>query len=254
MEYLSINAKVWDKNVAEGNQWTLPVSSEQVAAARDGDWSVVLTPYRAVPREWFGEVSGRRILLIAGGGGQQGPILAAAGARVTVLDNSPAQLGQDEMVARRDGLEIATVLGDMQDLSCFADGSFDIALSLGGCFAQSVLPIWREAHRVLAPGGRLLAGHNNPVEFIFDMDDMLDGKLTVRHKIPYSDIRDLTPDEFDDIARENGVCFGHTLEDLIAGQIAAGFTIHGFYEDKGVGYCLDNYISAFFATLAIKQI
>ena len=66
------------------------------------------------------------VLCLASGGGQQGPILAAAGANVTVFDNSPAQLRQDELVARREGLSIRTVQGDMRDLSAFADGSFDL--------------------------------------------------------------------------------------------------------------------------------
>jgi len=253
MDYLKINSRVWDENVKARNEWTRPVTSAQIAAARAGDWHVKMTPHKHVPREWFGDIVGKQVLLLAGGGGQQAPILVAAGAHVTVLDVSAAQLGQDKMVAVRDGLAITAIQGDMQDLSRFADGSFDICMSLGGCFADSITAIWCEAWRVLKPCGRLLAGHNNPVEFIFDMDDMLDGKLRVRHKIPYSDIRDLTQDEFARIAAENGVCFGHSLDELIAGQIAAGFVIAGFYEDKGVGYIIDDYISTFFGTLAVKN-
>jgi 2-polyprenyl-3-methyl-5-hydroxy-6-metoxy-1,4-benzoquinol methylase len=66
------------------------------------------------------------VLCLASGGGQQGPILAAAGARVTVFDNSPQQLAQDRFVARREGLTLETVEGDMRDLSVFADVSFDL--------------------------------------------------------------------------------------------------------------------------------
>jgi len=51
--------------------------------------------------------------------GQQGPILAAAGADATVFDNSPRQLQQDCQVAEREGLDLRTVEGDMRDLSCF---------------------------------------------------------------------------------------------------------------------------------------
>ena len=39
----------------------------------------------------------------------QGPILAATGADVTVLDNSKVQLEKDEFVAKRDNLIIKTV-------------------------------------------------------------------------------------------------------------------------------------------------
>src|SRR5215212_8338426 len=51
------------------------------------------------------------------------------GARVTVLDNSPRQLEQDELVAQRDNLPLRTVLGDMRDLSAFAGSSFDLVFN-----------------------------------------------------------------------------------------------------------------------------
>ena len=104
----------------------MPVGSEAIAAARGHRWEIVLTPVKPVPRAWFREpLAGREVLCLACGGGQQGPILAAAGARVTVLDNSPAQLAQDRLVAEREKLDLRLVEGDMADLSAFADQSFD---------------------------------------------------------------------------------------------------------------------------------
>src|SRR5215470_10185495 len=91
-----INQAGWDRRVEAGDVWTQPVSPEETTRARLGDWSVVLTPNRPVPRDWFGDVKGKDILCLASGGGQQGPILAAAGGRVTVFDASPGQLAQDE--------------------------------------------------------------------------------------------------------------------------------------------------------------
>lgn len=113
---LRLNQHGWDLQVEEQDVWTQPVSSEQIERAQLDNWSLVLTPNRPVPRNWFGDVVGRDILCLASGGGQQAPILAAAGARVTVLDASARQLGQDEMVAARDGLDLAIVQGFMHDL------------------------------------------------------------------------------------------------------------------------------------------
>jgi 2-polyprenyl-3-methyl-5-hydroxy-6-metoxy-1,4-benzoquinol methylase len=91
---------------------------------------VVLIGYEPVPRDWFpAGLAGIAVLCLASGGGQQGPVLAAAGADVTVFDNSPRQLARDEEVAARDGLAIRTVLGDMRDLSAFTDGRFDLVLN-----------------------------------------------------------------------------------------------------------------------------
>src|SRR5262249_2109595 len=117
MDILSYNRHAWDRKVAEGDRWTIPVGPEVIAAARRGAWQVVLTPTRPVPREWFPALASLEVLCLASGGGQQSPVLAAAGASVTVLDNSPMQLAQDRLVADRDGLTIQTVQGDMADLS-----------------------------------------------------------------------------------------------------------------------------------------
>ena len=122
MNYIEENSRIWDDKSNNNNKWSVPVSGEVIERARRGDWSIVLTPAKPVPRGWFpDDLTGKKVLCLAGGGGQQGPVLAAAGADVTVFDNSPAQLGKDEFVARRDGLEIVTVQGTMQDLSVFED-------------------------------------------------------------------------------------------------------------------------------------
>ena len=129
MDYIKINSEKWDDLVMNGCVWTKPVSPEIIDNARKGEWSLVLTPQKAVPRDWFPEdLKGKHVLLIAGGGGQQGPVLAAVGAIVTVFDNSNKQLAQDESVAKREGLCIKTVQGNMQDLSVFADESFDFII------------------------------------------------------------------------------------------------------------------------------
>jgi len=73
------NRDAWNHQVESGNEWTVPVSPEVVAEAREGRWQVVLTASRPVPREWFPEMPSRDVLCLACGGGQQGPIFAAAG-------------------------------------------------------------------------------------------------------------------------------------------------------------------------------
>lgn len=252
MDYIKKNADAWNKHAENGYVWSVPVSSEMVRNAKKGVWEVLLTPHKFVPKSWFpDELKGKKVLLIAGGGGQQGPILSAVGADVTVFDNSKNQLKQDEMVAERENLEIKTVQGNMQDLSVFKDESFDFIMQFAGGFVNSVLPVWKEAYRVLKKGGIMIAGHNNPNDFIFDLEEMEKGNLIVRHKIPYSDLTSLSKDEFERITINEGICFGHTLQDLLQGQIDAGFLIAGFYEDNGCSL-LDKYIPTFFATKVIK--
>lgn len=249
------NSAAWDKAVERQSQWTIPVEPEAIAAARRGEWQIVLTPTRPVPRPWFGDLAGARVLCLASGGGQQGPILAAAGARVTVFDNSPQQLAQDRYVARREGLELATVEGDMRDLSALAAGAFDLIVHpVSNLFVPDVRPVWREASRVLRHGGALLAGFCNPILYLFDQELADEGVLQVRHKLPYSDLTSLSDEERAVyIADQQPLEFSHTLGDQIGGQIEAGFAIVGFYEDEWPGTKLNEYTPTFIATRAVKM-
>lgn len=249
------NRVAWDREVAAGNRWTIPVGPDVIEAARRGEWSIVLTPRKPVPRDWFGDIESAKILCLASGGGQQAPVLAAAGAKVTTLDNSPAQLEQDRMVAERDGLEIALELGLMTDLSRFADGSFDLIFHpVSNVYIQDLEPLWRECFRVLRPGGRLLAGFTQPLVYLFDVEANAPGgaPLLVKNRIPYSDTDSKSPEQVRDMIEANEVLeFSHTLEDQLGGPLSAGFVIHGFYEDT-FDKQLDEYISTQAAVLANK--
>ena len=253
-DVLNFNRRAWDRQVERANPWTIPVSSEVIAQARLGIWKIVLTPTKPVPNAWFPSISGLDVLCLASGGGQQGPVLAAAGANVTLLDNSPGQLAQDRMVAEREGLNLKTDLGDMADLGRFPDESFDlIAHPVSNVFVPDVKPVWREAYRVLRHGGSLLSGLMNPVLYLFDFFAMDAGELRVMHCIPYSDQESLNEAERAKLAEQDAPLeFGHTLDDLIGGQISAGFLISGFYEDSEPGSILSKHIASFIATRAIK--
>lgn len=251
-EVRSFNREAWDRQVESGkNPWTVPVSEELIARARTGDWSVVLTENQPVPREWFPPMPGLNILGLACGGGQQGPIFAAAGANVTIFDNSPAQLARDREVAERDGLNIRTVEGDMRDLSIFADESFDLVFHpVSNLFIHEIRPVWKEAYRVLRHGGAMLSGFMNPLFYIFDYEDMEKGNLIVKYKIPYSDIDVYGMER---LRLENRPAeFGHSLSDQLAGQMDAGFAIIGMYEDHHNGQKISEYISTYLVTRAVK--
>ncbi len=251
---LEHNRLAWNNEVNEGNVWTIPVKKDELDAAAKGECKIVLTPYKPVPKEWLGDITGKTILCLASGGGQQGPILAAAGARVTVFDNSDEQLKKDEKVSEEYKLHIKTVQGNMQDLSCFADKTFDMIIHpVSNCFINDILPVWEESYRVLNEKGSLLSGFSNPLMYMIDWEEAEETKrCELRHSIPYSDIGSLSPRMRQKYVQEKiPFEFGHTLTDQIQGQIEAGFVIAGFYEDKGEEL-LDQYTEIFLATRAVK--
>ena len=248
----AFNRDAWDRQVESGkNPWTVPVSPEVIARARADEWSVLLTENVPVPREWFPPMRGLRVLGLACGGGQQGPIFAAAGAQVTVFDNSPAQLARDREVAEREGLSIRTVEGDMRNLSAFADESFDLVFHpVSNLFIHEIRPVWREAARVLRQGGTLLAGFMQPIMYIFDYEELEKGSFVVKHKIPYSDIEVYGEEKLR--VEDRPAEFGHSLSDQLAGQTDAGLAIVGVYEDHHADLVLSRYIPTYLATRAVK--
>lgn len=253
-DIVSFNRAAWNRQVDGGNEWTLPVSPEAVARARQGDWSIVLIGYKPVDRAWFPpDLRGVDVLGLASGGGQQGPILAAAGANVTVFDASDRQLERDAEVARREGLAIRTVQGDMRDLSVFADASFDLIVHpVSNVFCPEIRPVWRECFRVLRRGGALLSGFMNPDLFIFDTALMdRTGELKVRFSLPYSDLADLTDEERRALG-DAPVEFSHTMSDQIGGQLEAGFVITHFDEAPHHASATAKYMPGYYATRAVK--
>src|SRR5690606_21286704 len=117
MSIIERNQAAWDRESRDGSEWCTPVGPDVLRAAREGVWSVILTPMRPVPRSWFGSLEGKDVLALASGGGQQAPVLAAAGANVVSFDLSEEQLSKDRDVARRERLPLTCVQGDMRDLS-----------------------------------------------------------------------------------------------------------------------------------------
>ncbi len=257
-DILKYNRTAWDKQSEdEQSPWVQPVDSATIANARTGNWEVILTPSKNVPKNWFGDIRGKRVLCLASAGGQQAPILAAAGAIVTSFDNSSAQLAKDKLVADRDGLTIEVRQGDMADFSCFDGATFDLIFHpVSNVFSQTIRPVWQHSARVLVPGGRLLSGFMNPDFFLFDHYDIeAGGALEVRFPIPNADIdlldqAELAKRKTEGVALE----FSHSLDDQIAGQIDAGFLIAGFYEDKwdDTATPLNAFMPTSMATLAVK--
>lgn len=145
----------------------------------------------------------------------------------------------------------------MADLSQFDDETFGLIFHpCSNCFVPDVLPVWRECHRVLQPGGILLAGFTNGVRYLFDDERAENRILNVHYPIPYSDLDYLDRPHIKQIVEDGQPLeFGHTLEDQIGGQLNAGLIMTGFYEDRydeSTNDPISHYMATFIATRSVK--
>ena len=248
MAYQDLNAAAIDRWVEEGWEWGRPIDHETFLRARQGDWFVLLTPTKPVPRAWFGDLLGKKVLGLASGGGQQMPVFAAAGALCTVLDYSEKQLESERLVADREGYPIHIIRADMTKRLPFDDGTFDLIFHpVSNCYVREVKPIWRECFRVLKPGGYLLAGTDHFVNYLVD-----ETEERIVNRLPFDPIAN--PDQMAQLAKDDaGVQFSHTLEEQINGQLEAGFTLLSLYEDtNGEGRLRELNVPTFLAMRSRK--
>lgn len=249
VNYREINASTIDRWVREGWEWGVPTDHEAFEAAKAGVWDVKLTPVKYVPHTWFGELKGKKLLGLASGGGQQMPIFAARGAECTVLDYSDEQLKSERLVAEREGYAIDIVKADMTRPLPFEDESFDIIFHpVSNCYVEKVEPIWRECFRVLKPGGALLAGTDNSINYLFDGED----ETAMVNSLPFNPLKN--PQQMAQLeACDGGIQFSHTIEEQIGGQLKAGFCLTDLYEDtNGEGRLHELNVPCFIATRAVK--
>ena len=249
LNYREFNAKTIDGWVEGGWEWGRPVSHESLEKARRGEWSVLLTPVKSVPREWFGDLKGKKLLGLASGGGQQMPLFAVLGAECTVLDYSRRQLDNERAVAEREGYPIRIIRSDMTRPLPFEDGEFDIIFHpVSNCYIEDVLPVWRECFRVLKKGGVLLAGMSHYMDYIVDRDEK-----AIVNALPFNPLKNA--ELMKQLSEENaGVQFSHTLEEQIGGQLEAGFRLTALYEDtNSEGRLCRMGIPSYIATRAVKE-
>ena len=199
----------------------------------------------------------RRVLCLASGGGQQGPMFAALGYQVTVADLSAGQLALDAEAADRYGLVIERLECDVLDLSPLADRRFDLVYQpVSTLYLPDVRRCYRQVASVLRPGGLYWSEHWNPVEMQLDPETAWDG-LAYRLSIPQR--AGPLPAPAGSTAR-TAVCWHyiHSLEDLVGGICDAGFAIRRLRERPGADLGavpgtrahLGAYVPAFFSVLA----
>jgi ubiquinone/menaquinone biosynthesis C-methylase UbiE len=188
----------------------------------------------------FGEIEGKTVLCLAGGGGQQSAAFALLGADVTVFDISDDQLERDKAVAEHYKVKIKTVQGDMRDLSTFEKDSFDIVhhpYSLN--FVPVSSEVFAEVSRILKVGGSYQVNFANP--FVMSIrQESWNGEGYVL-KEPYSSNAEITYADQDWVYEksENEQIpqpkeYRHNLSGLVNSLINLGFVIRNISDNESI--------------------
>jgi SAM-dependent methyltransferase len=174
-------------------------------------------------------LDGLEVLCLAAGGGKHGPLYAAAGAKVTVLDISPAMLDLDRQVARERRIDLEIVQGSMDDLSMLAAGRFDVVIHpVSTCYLPDVGRVFRAVARVVKSGGLYVSQHKSPASLQAGLTPGAAGRYELLHPVGRTAPLPLEPPSR---LREAGTQeFVHSLSALLGGMCAAGFTVEDVCE------------------------
>ena len=113
----------------------------------------------------LGSVTGKRILELGCGGGQCSIAFAKEGAACIGVDFSQEQIAYASLFAEQAGVEVAFVCVDIAEfLEAQPEASCDIVFSAYAFqYVEDLARVFREAHRVLKPGGLFVFSLDHPL-------------------------------------------------------------------------------------------
>lgn len=233
-DLIAYNRERWTDLVAAGIEFSRPFLDLDETSARQA-----IDPHGIIGDQ-IGDLTGKAVLCLAAGGGQQSAAFGLLGAEVTVFDLTPAMLEQDRLAADHYGYDVTIVQGDMRDLSIFADSSFDLvwhAFSI--TFVPDVRPVLAEVERVLRTDGLYRIQWANPFVSPLDETDWNGTGYPLRHF--YEDAELVLDDTRWDVWDEAGKAtkvegpreFRHTMSTLINTMVSHQMIILGFWEELG---------------------
>lgn len=212
---LAHNRLAWNHMVAGGHVLTRPASEAELGE-----------PLKTVDSVgWLGgNIRGWKVLCLAAGGGRHGPLYAAAGASVTVVDLSPAMLEVDRQVAAEHKLALTTVETSMDDLQIFRSGQFDLVIHpVSTCYLPSLAKLFPEVARVTRSGGLYISQHKQPINLQASLQTYT-GQYVIEHSyfdpLPVPSAREPSR-----LREPNTREFVHGWTEILAGICRSGFSI-----------------------------
>jgi len=214
------NKAAWDRLAITGDRLAKP--------AREIDFA---NPLKSVDGPgWLGDsIAGKRTLCLAAGGGRQGPIYAAAGAEVTVVDISSAMLELDRAVASERKLKLATIEASMDFLPMLENASFDIIIHpVSTCYVPDIAKVYAEVARLLVDDGIYISQHKQPASLQATIHSSGEG---YRLEHPYYGKQPLPSEAQANLIREQGTLeYVHRWEEILGSMCRSGMMIEDVTE------------------------
>lgn len=214
------NQQAWDRMAKAGHKLTTPATRQEMDNA-----------LRVIDASgWLPSgIRGWKVLCLAAGGGRHGPLYAAAGAQVTVVDLSPAMLERDREVAAEYGVQVQTIQTSMDQLDMLPASHFDLVVQpVSSCYIPSVARLFPEIARVTKPQGLYISQHKQPANLQTSLETYT-GHYVIEHA--YYDRRSVPPATAPNHLREPGTQeFIHSWSDLLGGICRSGFAIEDVTE------------------------
>jgi SAM-dependent methyltransferase len=213
------NRRAWDQMVRKKQRFTQPAADDSFAE-----------PLKSVDGlGWLGEsIRGKKLLCLGAGGGKHAALYAAAGAEVTVVDISPAQLELDREVAAARELSLQTVEASMDHMPMFADGIFDVVIHpVSTCYVPNIEPVYCEVARITRSGGLYISQHKTPTSLQAETQVTTHG---YELNEPYYRSGPLPPVIGSRHREEGTLEFLHRWEELIGLMCRSGFVIEDLVE------------------------
>ena len=223
------NAAAWDRLAKAQDALASPACDEAFTDPRN--WLGTGGP---ADRPWLpSSLRGLEVLCLAAGGGKHGPIYAAAGASVTVVDLSASMLDLDRQVARERKLHLELIQSSMDKLTMLKNDYFDLVIHpVSSCYLPSLKQVFSEISRVCRPGGLYMSQHKSPRSLQSSLQPNLDGRYELLFpECQSADNSGALPPAPPSRLREAGTDeFVHSLTDILGGICRAGFSIEDFFE------------------------
>ena len=221
------------------NRWRSLASADAIFTRHDLRLDKHTARERLDPQGRLGDIAGKEVLCLAGGGGQQSIAFALLGARVTVADLSEEQLQKDAATAAQYEITLNLLQQDMRDLSKLGESSFDVVwhpYSLN--FVPDVHAVFQQVARVLRTGGIYQFNCANPAFMGIRISDWTGRGYLIT--LPYCDGAEIVYADEDWVFKGKPPLqsipqckeYRHTMSTLVAGLTAHGLVITGLIEEN----------------------